>query len=180
VVAGSLSGQSVVNEVKAIDQALVALPILGRRIAGSGAWHSRSSVAPSRPTAKRTRCWGARRSKSGKPITLTVEIDKGTPLLYNVLVNNENLKTVKIQYWSTGSVQAGKAAAATGKEYQHYTITLTNANIASIDYRQPHTKNAEMARLMEYTDVSFVYEKIEWSWTDGGITAEDSWESPVV
>lgn len=115
-----------------------------------------------------------------KPITLTVEIDKATPLLYNVLVNNENLKTVKIMYWSTGSVQAGKAAAATGKEYQHYTITLTNANIASIDYRQPHTKNAEMARLMEYTDVSFVYEKIEWSWTDGGITAEDSWESPVI
>jgi hypothetical protein len=65
VVVGSVSGQSVVNEVKAIDQALVVLPILGRRIAGSGARHSRSSVGPGCPTAKRTRCWGARRSKSG-------------------------------------------------------------------------------------------------------------------
>jgi hypothetical protein len=40
LVAGSVSGQSFVVEVKAIDQALVALPILRRRNAGSGAWHS--------------------------------------------------------------------------------------------------------------------------------------------
>jgi hypothetical protein len=33
-------GWSFVVEVKAIDQALVALPISGRRNAGSGAWHS--------------------------------------------------------------------------------------------------------------------------------------------
>jgi hypothetical protein len=39
LVAGSVPGQSVVIEVKAIDQALVALPPSGRRIAGSGAWH---------------------------------------------------------------------------------------------------------------------------------------------
>jgi hypothetical protein len=65
MVAGPLSGQSVVNEVKAIDQALVVLPPSRRRNAGSGAWHSRASVAPGDPTAKRTRCWSARRSKSG-------------------------------------------------------------------------------------------------------------------
>jgi len=28
--------------------------------------------------------------------------------------------------------------------------------------------------------VSFVYQKIIWTWTDGGITAEDDWESPAV
>jgi hypothetical protein len=37
MVAGSVPGESVVTGVKAIDQALVALPISGRRIAGSGA-----------------------------------------------------------------------------------------------------------------------------------------------
>jgi hypothetical protein len=43
-VAGSVLGWPFVVEVKAIDQALVALPTSGRRIAGSGAWHSKSSV----------------------------------------------------------------------------------------------------------------------------------------
>jgi hypothetical protein len=52
MVAGSVPGQSVVNEVKAIDQALVALPTLGRRNAGSGAWHSRLSVAPGEPDSE--------------------------------------------------------------------------------------------------------------------------------
>jgi hypothetical protein len=80
MVAGSLSGQSVVAEVKAIDQALVVLPPSRRRNAGSGAWHSRSSVAPGEPTAKRTRCWSARRSKSGHHLNrsgrrIAVELD---------------------------------------------------------------------------------------------------------
>lgn len=45
MVAGLVPGWSFVVEVKAIDQALVALPISGRRNAGSGAWHSEASVA---------------------------------------------------------------------------------------------------------------------------------------
>jgi type VI secretion system secreted protein Hcp len=27
--------------------------------------------------------------------------------------------------------------------------------------------------------VAFTYQKIEWTWVDGGITAMDDWESPV-
>jgi hypothetical protein len=61
MVAGSVPGESVVIEVKAIDQALVALPILGRRIAGSGAWHSRSSVAPGGPHSEED-------ALSGRPV----------------------------------------------------------------------------------------------------------------
>jgi hypothetical protein len=52
MVAGSVPGRSVVDEVKAIDQALVALPTLRRRIAGSGAWHSRLSVTPGGPDSE--------------------------------------------------------------------------------------------------------------------------------
>ncbi len=32
----------------------------------------------------------------------------------------------------------------------------------------------------EYEEVAFTYQKIEWTWMDGGITAMDDWESPVV
>lgn len=32
----------------------------------------------------------------------------------------------------------------------------------------------------EREHVSFVYQKITWTWEDGGITSEDDWETPVV
>jgi type VI secretion system secreted protein Hcp len=28
-------------------------------------------------------------------------------------------------------------------------------------------------------DIQFTYQKIEWTWNDGGITAGDDWESPM-
>src|SRR5512133_3816420 len=58
-----------------------------------------------------------------KPFTITKEIDKATPLLYNILVNNENVKKWKLQYWQP---------SASGKEQQHYTVELLNASIAGI------------------------------------------------
>ena len=27
--------------------------------------------------------------------------------------------------------------------------------------------------------LEFTYQKIEWTWVDGGITASDDWEAPV-
>lgn len=32
-------------------------------------------------------------------------------------------------------------------------------------------------RLAPYEEVAFTYEKIQWTWNDGGITAEDDWEA---
>src|SRR5262245_58318316 len=61
-----------------------------------------------------------------KPMVITKELDKSTPLLYNVLVNNENITEWQLQFWQP---------SATGAEKQHFTIKLTNANIASIAFR---------------------------------------------
>ena len=93
-----------------------------------------------------------------KPFVITKELDKSSPLLMNVLVNNENV---------------------TDAEKQHYTVKLTNANIASIDFRMANNKHPELMKFAEYEEIAFTYQKIEWTWTDGGITAEDDWEAPV-
>jgi type VI secretion system secreted protein Hcp len=29
----------------------------------------------------------------------------------------------------------------------------------------------------EYEEIAFTYQKIEWTWTDGGITSSDEWEA---
>ena len=105
-----------------------------------------------------------------KPFVITKELDKSSPLLYNVLTNNENVTEWDLQFWQP---------SATGSEKQHYTVKLTNANIASINFRMANNKHPDLMKFAEYEEVAFTYQKIEWTWVDGGITAMDDWESPV-
>jgi len=111
-----------------------------------------------------------------KPFVITKELDKSSPLLYNVLTNNENIPDWELQFWTPQI----KAATGMGSEVQHYTVKLYNANIASISFRMANNKHPELMKFAEYEEVAFTYEKIEWTWTDGGITAMDDWLSPVV
>jgi len=111
-----------------------------------------------------------------KPIVITKELDKASPLLWNVLVTNENISEWEIQFWTPQI----KAATGTGAEFQHYRIQLVNANIASIAFRMPNNKHPDLMKFAEYEEIAFTYQKIIWTWNDGGITAEDDWEAPVV
>jgi type VI secretion system secreted protein Hcp len=106
-----------------------------------------------------------------KPFTITKESDQASPVLYNMLVNNENILEWELQFWSP--------SAATGQEIQSHTVKLVNANIASIKFFMPNTKNPELTRYVEYEDITFTYRKIIWTWNDGGITASDDWVSNV-
>jgi type VI secretion system secreted protein Hcp len=105
-----------------------------------------------------------------KPFIITKELDRSSPLLYNALVNNENITEWELQFWQPGP---------TGTEIQHYTVKLTNANIASIEFNMPNNKDPLLMKYAEYEEVAFTYQKIEWVWVNGGITAMDDWASPV-
>lgn len=112
-----------------------------------------------RPTGKRMH----------KPLMVTKPLDRSSPLLYAVLTSNENIREARIEFWTS---------TPTGQEKQHYTVRLTNATISSIAFRLANAKNAKLAGLSEYEEVSFTYQKIEWTWNDGGISASDDWETP--
>jgi type VI secretion system secreted protein Hcp len=88
-----------------------------------------------------------------KPIVFTKQLDSTTPLLLSALVTNETLTSVLI-----GLLRNGQQVA---------TIKLTNASVA--DY----TDHGDTEHW------SLTYQKIEWTWVDGGITASDDWEAPV-
>ena len=111
-----------------------------------------------------------------KPFVVTKELDKSSPLLYNALVNNENIPDWQLQFWTPQI----KATTGSGNEVQHYTVKLTNANVASIAFRMANNKHPELMKFAEYEEIAFTYQKIEWTWNDGGITAGDDWESPNV
>jgi type VI secretion system secreted protein Hcp len=108
-----------------------------------------------------------------KPMVITKELDMATPLLYNVLCTNENLSKVTIFFWSP---QKSVATGGTGSEFQHFTIELVNANIASIDYRMANIRHPDLVKFTEYEEIALTYQKITWTWNDGGKTASDDWE----
>jgi type VI secretion system secreted protein Hcp len=66
-----------------------------------------------------------------------------------------------------------------GTEVQRYTVTLTNASIVDIKFQMLNNKNPELQRYSEYEEVSFTYQKIQWTWTDGGITTQDEWGGAI-
>ncbi|MCY7421447.1 MAG: type VI secretion system tube protein Hcp [Chitinophagaceae bacterium] len=105
-----------------------------------------------------------------KPLTITKEIDKSTPLLYQALVNNESFSEVALRFFASDTKGAGKGA-------EIYTIKLTNANISSIVDDMANIKIAENIKLPLLEMISFTYQKIEWTWNDGGITSTDRWET---
>ena len=67
-----------------------------------------------------------------------------------------------------------------GKEFQFYTVKLVNASVLDIQLEMLNNKFPENMKHREREHVSFVYQKITWTWENGGITSEDDWESPVV
>jgi len=104
------------------------------------------------------------------PFVITKEIDKASPLLYNLLVNNENVTEWELQFWRP---------SPSGAEVQFYTVQLVNASIAWIRSIMPNNKHPDLMKFAEYEEIGFCYQKITWTWMDGGIQSTDDWEAPV-
>jgi type VI secretion system secreted protein Hcp len=111
-----------------------------------------------------------------KPFVFTKELDKATPLLYNIICTNENITSAIFKFWSP---QKSIATQGTGSEFQHYTVELTNANIASYDFRMANIRHPDLVKFAEYEEVALTYQKIQWTWNDGGITAADDWQARI-
>lgn len=107
--------------------------------------------------------------RAHKPFIVLKELDRATPLLFGVLCSNENLPSVEIQFWQPSPL---------GVEKQHYTVRLVNANIASIHFKMANNRYPKLARMPEYEEVGFTYQRIEWTWSEGNLTGDDDWETP--
>lgn len=105
-----------------------------------------------------------------KPITVTKPVDRATPILASILTNNENITDWRLDCWRP---------SRSGKEVQYYTIELTDASIAGMRQEQLNNKYPENMSHEVREHVMFTYRRITWTWHDGGITAEDDWETPV-
>jgi type VI secretion system secreted protein Hcp len=98
-----------------------------------------------------------------KPIRVTIDLDPSAPILFNMLASNETITALELKFWRP---------SPSGVETQFYTVKLTNASISDIHTSTDATHTTTL-------DVSFTYQKIQWTWVDGGITGMDSWQSPI-
>ena len=111
-----------------------------------------------------------------KPLVITKEIDRSSPLLMNALVNNENIPSFTLDFYQP----AMQAAGGLGAEKNFYRIQLVNANIASIETHMDNNTHPDLVKYAPYEVIAFTYQKITWTFLDGSITATDDWEAPVV
>jgi type VI secretion system secreted protein Hcp len=112
------------------------------------------------------------------PITFTKALDKSSPQFFGALVNNENLTTVTFNFYGSRAVDG--RVTSTGNDGLLYTITLTNASIASDEIIGPSDKDpaSGVAYPGAVEQVSLVYQKITVT-AVGGVTSADNWNRPI-
>jgi len=105
-----------------------------------------------------------------EPLVFRKQLDKSTPVLQNAMSNNESLTEVHFKFYK---------ATLQGAETNHFTIDLINASIASYDLYHPDTMDigggGKAPDSLE--ELTLTYQKIIWTWNDGGISAEDDWSA---
>ena len=105
---------------------------------------------------------------------LLIAITMSAPL-HAAQASNESFKRWELDLY-TSQLPVG---AGSGAEVLYFTIKLTNASIASFRTEMPNNKHADLAKLNTFEEIAFTYQKIEWTWTDGGLSTQDDWENRV-
>ena len=100
------------------------------------------------------------------PISITKEIDRSTPMLYQALCTGELLTSVILDWYRIDG---------TGEDELYYTMELENAMITRIHPWVPNVLDRSTENLRHMEDVSIAYESIIWTWEPDGIEYEDTW-----
>jgi len=101
-----------------------------------------------------------------RPLVVTKEIDKSSPMLYQALCTGERLSEVTLDWFRIDE---------TGTEELYYSVYLQNALISRVKPWMPNAMDVAKSGFRHMEDVSFIYEKIRWTWELDGIEYEDSW-----
>jgi type VI secretion system secreted protein Hcp len=97
------------------------------------------------------------------PIVIRKRIDKATPAIVQALVGNESI---------TGVFRFFRPDAG-GVDEHFFTIEIHEARVSSVKHVSPETFNPATSDLPEIDEVSFVFERIVWSYVTLGIEFED-------
>ena len=97
-----------------------------------------------------------RGQRTHEPFTIRKRVDASTPLLYQALARSETIPAVTLR------IPTSRAAGG-----PTMTITLTSARIIAIE--------SSAGEELPTEEVSFNYERIKWTSSEGGTEFEDNW-----
>jgi type VI secretion system secreted protein Hcp len=150
---GSLTSQAQIGSFDATGTRVhVQGPILGFNTSTS----DRTDASTGQITGKRQH----------EPVTITRVVDASSALLLQYLNANEVIKTV--------TIQLNKAGSKNG----YLTIQLTNAVVSKINiFEGTATSNPRVPDSEPVEEISFTYQKIQYSYSDTKIVATDDWSA---
>jgi type VI secretion system secreted protein Hcp len=103
------------------------------------------------------------------PLVVFKRIDSASPLLEKALVNNETIEAAFKFFRPSPN--------GDGTTEQFYTVTIKDGHISAMKQLVNKTIDPATAGEPPLEQVSFVFKTINWTYTKGGITHEDSWEA---
>jgi type VI secretion system secreted protein Hcp len=99
-----------------------------------------------------------------EPIKIVKRIDRSSPLLLKALTQNQVVE---------GSFRFYRPGPG-GTLQQFYTVEIAQGRVASVKQMSPDVMSPESQRLPALEEVTFVFNTIRWTFTDGGIQHEDA------
>jgi type VI secretion system secreted protein Hcp len=109
-----------------------------------------------------------------KPITIRKQTDATSPQFLKALVTNENLTTVTLDFYRpSGPTGRGSLTLV-------YQVKLTDARVVEVKQGLPDQDAAtpQFSDAGPFDQISFTFQKITWTWTQGDRTANDTWGNP--
>ena len=103
-----------------------------------------------------------------EPIIIRKRIDKATPLIAKALCDNEVIEGV-FNFYRPNPV-------GDGTTQQFYTIEIKQGRVAFFKQISPDSFNPALSNSPEIEEVGFVFHTITWTYNDGGITHQDTWD----
>jgi type VI secretion system secreted protein Hcp len=104
-----------------------------------------------------------------KPLLIRKRIDKASPLIAKTLVQNTVIEGV-FKFFRP-------SPTGDGTTEQFYTVKIKQGRIATQKQIVPDTFIPATSQEPPMEEVSFVFHTIEWTYTNGGITHEDTWNA---
>ena len=104
-----------------------------------------------------------------EPLLIRKRIDKATPLIAKAMVENSKIEGT-FKFFRPNPTGDGTTE-------QFYTIQIKNGRVASQRQWVPDTIVPASSMEPPLEEVAFVFHTISWTYTNGGITHEDTWDS---
>jgi type VI secretion system secreted protein Hcp len=106
--------------------------------------------------------------RSYEPLVIRKRIDKSTPLIYKALVENQVIDGV-FKFFRPNPTGDGTTE-------QFYTIEIKKGRVASFKALVPDCIDPASSSDPPLEEISFVFHTISWTYENGGVSHEDTWD----